>query len=431
MDISRRSLIVGASALSAGTLLSSCSASESGSPSGSGSAGGLGGEITVLTPAFSSGDHKAVYDAIVAEYNEIYPDVTVTTDHTDYGKLNEKLTVAVASGVIPDVIMSGMGWVEPFAAKGIYAELDASVMEGRDYPEAVLGPCQYQGSLYAVPSFLDTRCFVGNRELWDRAGISEAPTSFAEFREAAKEMTGGSGSNKQWGIIINGAGAARQLLAMAIGANGGSMFDADGTTALFTSPECVEAMQFLVDLIEDGSTSWDLKPAEGSPHPFLGGNIGMSVCPTTFWSDWSEGAPELVSEESSILFRMQNVRESIFLGGTLMSRSAQSRNAEAADAFVKHLSGVSSMQQICEIRGAVPATDEVLEQSASLQENRFIEYGVESLEFASYEGGSEAWMEIRGQLNPILEEALVGQTEVPVVMEKANAMAQEAIDRSA
>lgn len=431
MTITRRTMLAGAGLAGAGLALGACSAEEK-PKAGAGSAapGSLSGEISVISPAFTGEKRMKVYDEVVAAFNEVHPDVKVVTDHVSWSKLNEKLTVQIASGTIPDVIMSGVGWVEPFAAKEVYAEFDPAITGGREYTDKILAPCRYQDRLYALPVFLDTRSMIGNKTLWDKAGITEPPKNFEEFREAAKELTGGSGSSKQWGFMINSWGNARQTYAMALGAAGGTMFDESGTKALFNSPESLAAMEFLVGTIKDGSTTWQLKAAEGSPHPFLGGTIGISLCASAAWRSWHEGNSELVGDpERTTLFRMQDNEESIFLGGTLVSRSAQSKNAAAADAFVKHVAGPGAMQKICEVRNTVPALTEVLDASEKLKENRFVKYGVESLPYSASEGGTSAWMEIRGQINPILESALIGDTEVPAALDKANEMAQQAIDR--
>lgn len=429
MRVSRRALLAGAGALAGGALLGACSAEEDAPKAGASSVApeSLSGEISVLNPSFASDAQKKVWAAIIAKFNAKYANVKVNTDFTDYGKLNEKLTTALAGNLVPDVIMTGVGWIPPFAAKGVYAQFDESVIAGRGYTERVLETCRYQGKLYAIPWTQDTRSMIGNKELWDKAGISAPPKTFAELREAAKELTGGTGSNKQWGFIINSSGSARQILATFLGANNGTMFSPDGKTPLFTSPECTEALQLLVDIIKDGSSAWSLKPAEGSPHPFLGGKIGISLCPSSAWPTWSEANPTLLKPENSTLFRAQNKRMSTFLGGTMMSRSTSSKNAAAADAFIKFCTDTEPVTMACESLNTVPPLPAALKASTKLSENRLIKEGLDGLEYASFEGGSAAWMSIRGQIDPILEEALILKTEVPVVLEKVQKMAQDAI----
>lgn len=424
MAISRRSLLIGAGALGAAGVLSACG------DRSDGDAGGGGDEISVLTPAFALDHQRQVWDGLVTQFNEQHPDVTVTTDHTAWDKLNEKLTATTAAGITADVVMTGVGWVEQYANRGIFASLDETAVSTLDYSDQVLTPCRFDGDLYALPLLLDTRSMIGNRALWDAAGITEPPTTFDEFREVAKELTVGSGDTKQWGIVLNSVGSPASILTSAIGANDARMFSDDGNTSLLDTPECIEAMEFLVGLITDGSTSWDLRPAEGSPHPFLTGKFGMSLMPDFHWQAWSEGNPELIeSDEGSVMFRWQNDRESIFLGGTLVSRSATSQNPGAADQFIQFLCGADSVQQVCELHNATPPSQDVVDNSETLSSNRFVSFGVEGLPYASSEGGSPTYLEIRGQITPVLEEAFVGQRDAESAMVEAHRIAQEIIDR--
>lgn len=431
MRVSRRALLAGAGALAGGALLGACSEEDAGPKAGASSVapGDLSGEISVLNPGFATDDQKKVWNQMVATFNKTAPNVKVKTDFTDYGKLNEKITTALAGNLVPDVLMTGVGWIPPFAFKGVYAEFAPSLIEGRSYSDRVLSTCKYEDKLYAIPFTQDTRSLIGNKALWDKAGITTPPKDFAEFRAACKELTSGSGANKQWGFIINSSGSARQILASFLGANNGTMFSPDGKTPLFTSPECMEALQLLVDIIKDGSSSWDLKPAEGSPHPFLNGKFGISFCPSSAWPTWSEANADLLKPENSILFHATNKRESTFLGGTMMSRSKASKNAAAADEFIRIMTDTESVRQACETLNTVPPLTTSLEKSEKLKTNRLIKEGVDGLEFASFEGGTAAWLNIRGQLDPILEEALIGKSDVATALGKAQKMAEDAISQ--
>lgn len=427
--LSRRALLAGAGAVGLGAL-AGCGGS-SGKPAGSESAppGSLSGEVAVLTPQFGGDEGKQIMDGIIASFNTVHPDVTVTVDYTGFDKLNEKLTVAIAGGSVPDVMMTGVGWIPPFAHKKLFAPFDPAFVEGLEFTGPILEPCKFQDDLYAVPLLLDTRQVIYNKSMWDKAGITEPPASFADLRAAAKELTGGSGSSKQWGIILNGQGSPRQLLATLMGAGGAAMFSADGRTAQLNSPEAVAGLQLVVDMIKDGSTSWDLKAAEGSAHPFLTGNVAMAPVSAPVWPAWNEANPELMSEDGSGYFLPREKQPAAFLGGTLLSRAANSQNPEAADALIRHFIQPDVMEEVCVFGNSVPGIASVLDSSDELRSNRLVAAGVENLEFAVSEGGSPAWMEIRGKLDPILEEAFVGQSGVQEALDKANTMAQEAIDR--
>ena len=78
----------------------------------------VSGEISLLTPIFEgTPGQKLLEDELLPQFYEKYPDVKVNVDYTTYGNLNEKLTTSAVSGLVPDVMLMGVGWVEAFADK--------------------------------------------------------------------------------------------------------------------------------------------------------------------------------------------------------------------------------------------------------------------------------------------------------------------------
>src|SRR5699024_2441756 len=82
----------------------------------------LAGSIRLLTPALV-GDARPDFDAMIDAIREQNPGVEVIVDQTDWDKLNEKLSTSIAGGLVPDVIMSGVGWTHPFAHKNIFGQI--------------------------------------------------------------------------------------------------------------------------------------------------------------------------------------------------------------------------------------------------------------------------------------------------------------------
>ncbi len=47
----------------------------------------------------------------------------VEPDFATYNNLNEKISTSIAAGIPYDVMVTGVGWVQPFASKRIFADL--------------------------------------------------------------------------------------------------------------------------------------------------------------------------------------------------------------------------------------------------------------------------------------------------------------------
>lgn len=87
------------------------------------------GNIRMVTPIFEGAEGQKALEDLLAKFKTKYPKVTVEVDHTSYSKLNEKLTTSIASGRPYDVMLMGVGWIPPFAAKGVLAPLDQTAAE--------------------------------------------------------------------------------------------------------------------------------------------------------------------------------------------------------------------------------------------------------------------------------------------------------------
>lgn len=419
MDLTRRSLFTGGAALGTAGLLAACGGTSSSSSSDN-------PELTLLTPDYSQADRKTQLESVLDTYRS-EAGTGVAVDYTDWSKLNEKITASIGGGVLSDLIMTGVGWVEPFAMKSVYAEASPDVFDGLEFTQGVVSTAQYEGKNFAVPLYADTRYLVANRAMFDEAGV-DIPTSFEELREAAKELTAGEGAGKQWGIAIAGPDP-RHLLVQFMGANDITMFDETGLTPQFTDQRMIDSLQIMLDMMSDGSTSWDLRAAEGGIHPFVDKKCAMSIATVSTWKDWDAVDPALLTEEQTELFLPENTQKSMFLGGTLLSRSANSKNPEQADALMAYLAQPEQMGALSAAVNKVPATAEALATQPDLAADRSIAYGSENLDHAVSEGGSPAWMELRGELNGILEPAFLGRATAEEVLEKAQQTAEDAISR--
>jgi multiple sugar transport system substrate-binding protein len=374
---------------------------------------GVGGDLTLLTPIYEGTEgNRLLEEEILPAFYEEYPDVTVSVDYTTYGNLNEKLTTAVAGGLIPDVMMMGVGWVEAFAANGVLAELDglgvtAESLAG-DYTPQILQGGIVDGSLYALPIMLDTRFGCARMDLLSEAGYEEPPGSWEELREYAVELTerDSDGTLQRAGFDLLSMDL-RQMYEVFLFSAGGSLFDDEITQPAFNSPEGVAALEFITDLvIEDRVEDIGFSGTDVDVHPLLNGRAAMAVCHNNLWIQLQEAAPELADQIQPFL--INGTQPGMFFGGTLATVSASSDNPEAALALAQFLAGPEPSLAANEQRGNVPALTELLD-SDYVQGNPLVQFAMENLDVAQREGGPPQWLEIRGDFSPAIESALLGQ----------------------
>ena len=400
---------------------------------GSSGSQGADGEITLLTPIFEGSTGKAVLEGeLIPQFEKENPGVTVNVDYTDYGSLNEKLTTSMASGLVPDVMMMGVGWIEGFAEKGVLADLGEYDLSESGLSEImneqVLKAGEWDGKLYAVPTMLDARYGIARKDLLAEAGFDSPPSDWDELREYAKALTKRDAKGKltQAGLDVMTLDP-RQMFEVFLFSNGGTLFNEDATAPAFNSPEGVEALQYVVDLVrEDKVEDIGYSSSDADTYPVINGRAAMMVGHNDYWVKAQESNPEVADQ--LVPFMIHGTQDAMFQGGTLVTVANSSDNKESAVALLEFLTDAEASLAANEQRGNVPALGELLD-SDYVTSNTAVQFAMENLDNAHPEGGVPAWLEIRGDFEAAIQAALLGQKTPQEALDGLAASAQEAMDR--
>lgn len=420
MALSRRNLFMLGGAAAAAGGLAAC-----GGASGGGGGGGSQ-ELSILTPIFADSTGKQILeDEIGGSFDS---ELTLSVDYTPWDRLNEKISTGIAGGLSTDVIMSGVGWVPPFAHKGVFSEIDESVLEGLGIHEKLLDTCRFDGGLYALPYMMDGRMLIANRQLLDERGLTEQPETLEDFRELLKEAQGGD-VTVPLDMFSNNI---RQTWIHLMGAYGGSMFTEDGSAVAFDDGTGEAALEFMIGLIEDGSTDFDVRLAEGQPRPWQQKQVLFEINSSAFWPAVKEQSPDMLGEDVLEPWMMPGSQGNdpvMFLGGTLVSVGGGAQDPERATEFIRHLYQPELLAMTSIDDGQVPAVAD-LPQDEELLSNRLLTFVNDNLDHTvASEGGSPAWMEIRGTLNGQIEACVTGQQSPADTIAQIKSDAEQAISR--
>lgn len=400
----RRLLGLGAATAAAGTL-AACGGPAAGRTGEPGR-----GSLRLLTPIFDRADGQKLLEKLLADFRRTRPGISVTVDYTLYNKLNEKITTSLVSGRPYDVMMMGVGWVPPFAARGLLAALDADQAElDRLYhPQVIRSGCRYEGGLYARPVVLDCRMGVYRKDLLEQAGIPGPPRTLTELREMARELTiRKNGTLRRAGMDVLSYDP-RQMFLPLMWAHGGELFR-NGRPA-FAEDEAVAGLRWMVDLIrKDRSEEYGFASPTQVASPLIQGRAVMGIAHNDLWRQVKEIKPELIEEDLIGAFTLREVRPAMFQGGTLATVSAGSQHLLAAKELVRFLSGPDAALQAAEQRGNIPATLPS-RNAAYVRGDALVHHALEHLDEAHSEGGVPAWLDIRDQFKPAIEGALLGRT---------------------
>lgn len=400
-------------------------------PSGSTGAGEVSGTIRLLTPIFEGAEGQKTLEGLLATFKQKYPKVSVEVDYTTYAKLNEKLTTSIAGGRPYDVMLMGVGWIPPFAAKGVLADLgeSADALTSR-FNKRVVDPGVYQGKVYALPIMLDTRFGIYRKDIFAEAGLSAAPKNFDELRDMGRKLTKREGGKLVRAGVDILSNDLRQTFLPLMWANGGELFTPDGKVA-FNSPASVAALQLMTDIIVTDKTEdfGYTQPGAATGIPLVQGRAAMMVGHNNVWLEIEKNAPDLVKDGKIGFFPIANTRAAMFQGGTLGTVAAKSQHPAAAKALVQFLADSEAALAACRQRGNVPAL-KALESSEYVKANPSVQFAMGNLDSAFSEGGVPAWLEIRGDFKAAIESALLGKKSPQQALDELAAKATQVMARA-
>ena len=432
--LNRRQLLGAAGAAGIGLAAAACgttsSTTSAKSPAKVDSNAALKGTLNLLTPEFAGTEGKAALEGKVLKgFTAKHPDVKFQVDYTPWDKLNEKLSTQIAGGSPSDIIMFGMGWTQPFAQKKIIAEIDKTAIGADDVVPNLLENASYDGKLFSVPMHLESRPFIFRKDLLGKVGISEDDLkvdTIDEFTAMLKEIKGATGKTP----LDMLTSSLRQAWGQMIFAFGGTQFAPDGMSITFDQEPGVKALQWLVDLQKEGLSDFTQRVATGQPGPYQTGKAMIGWQSSGVWPTFAKQAPDLLKEDALgiMLCPGQSAdTKVIYQGGTLAALSARSKNPEAAIAAIAYMMSDEGLTEQVRFTGKVPAR--TLPADPELDANKLAAFSAENLKYSVTDGGTPAWMEIRGKMDPVMEAAVLGKKSVTDTIAELKQLSEDAIGR--
>ncbi|MEK7665523.1 MAG: extracellular solute-binding protein [Patescibacteria group bacterium] len=219
-------------------------------------------------------DDEDNYDDVVSSYRTLHPNVSIEYREFRFDEYEEELIRALAEGEGPDVFLVHNTWVEQYKSlmqpmpKTItigYQEVRGRVKKEvvnilrtentlserslkSDFVDVVAQDVirSYQANedtapedrIFGLPMALDTIALYWNKDLFNAAGIAEAPDTWDEFQEAVIALTK---VDKDGNIVQSGVGMgtsenverASDLLALLMLQNGTEMISSNGRDVTF------------------------------------------------------------------------------------------------------------------------------------------------------------------------------------------------------
>ncbi|MEN2739896.1 sugar ABC transporter substrate-binding protein [Microbacterium sp. X-17] len=208
----------------------------------SGSGGASTAKSITLEDYYTDGSHDAQYAKCEASTG-----IKVNAVHVAGASLIQKVLQQVSSKTLPDVLMLDNPDVQQIAATGALAPLKDFGITGDGLTPAAVKAGTYKGQLYGAQPLANSIALFYNTDILQAAGV-QPPKTWDELRTAARQLTDASKGRYGFAMSnINTYEGTWQFLPF-FWSNGGNEKN-------IATPQAAQALQFVLDLQNDGSLS--------------------------------------------------------------------------------------------------------------------------------------------------------------------------------
>jgi multiple sugar transport system substrate-binding protein len=236
--------------------------------------------IHVLTMD-QAGLKPAEIDQIVKDFEAQNPDIKVVMEYVGYDYVHDKIITGMAANPPAyDAAMIDVIWPDEFIKDGYLLDVTSRVtadMKTNMFPASWNGVTR-NGKIYGMPWLMDVKYFMYNKDILQKAGITNPPTTWEELVDQAKIIKSKGLSeypivwswNQKEGVVCD--------FTVLLYGNGGAFLDANGKP-VFNNEKGVQVLTWMKQTLDDGlsnpsSVSSDENAVEAD---FLAGKSAFAV----------------------------------------------------------------------------------------------------------------------------------------------------------
>jgi multiple sugar transport system substrate-binding protein len=202
------------------------------------------------------------WNEVIAKFETEHPGVSVEMTKVARSEYADTMFTMFAGGAAPDIVhlaafeyqvFADQGWLEDLGPWFAKTDLDLENWAGQ-------GTCEWEGNTYCLMLLYTAYVFAYNEALLEEAGVTEIPSDWNSFIEAARKATrdtDGDGVTDVYGVGLDTTGGTNMMhdiLNFVLDAGG--RWTVNGEPA-FDSPAVVEALTRWKTIIDERLTPVD------------------------------------------------------------------------------------------------------------------------------------------------------------------------------
>jgi multiple sugar transport system substrate-binding protein len=199
------------------------------------------------------GREGEVVKSLVSEFERENPALHLVVQQVPWTSAHEKLLTAFVGRSTPDLAQLGNTWIPELAAIGALEKLDdrvaaSTAVAPAAYFSGVWQTNVFEGALYGVPWYVDTRVLFYRPDLLARAGFREPPRDWETWREAMRKIKALQDPAAHPILLPTNEWEQATILGLQ---EGSTLLTGDGTRGVFREPAFAAAARFYADLFRE------------------------------------------------------------------------------------------------------------------------------------------------------------------------------------
>jgi putative chitobiose transport system substrate-binding protein len=190
------------------------------------------------------------FNDLITKFEAENPDIKVRWVDVPWSDMQSKILTAVSAKTAPDVVNLNPDFASQLAGRGAWLTLDDQVPADvkQQYLPKIWQAGTLDGKSFGLPWYLTTSVAITNTDLMQQAGISQAPTTYAELAQAARQIKEKTGKYAFFATFVpeDSAEVLQSFVQM-----GATLVDDQGKAA-FNTPAGKAVFQYWVDLYKAG-----------------------------------------------------------------------------------------------------------------------------------------------------------------------------------
>ena len=251
--------------------------------------GGSGEEVTLNVIAAQYGTQTADWwKGFEEDFEAANENIDLVVDVVSWNDIYTVVNTRIGNNQAPDIL--NIDVFADYQAEGLLLPAKDYVSEETyaKFYQSFLDQSVVDGTVWAIPDLASARAMYYNKDILAAVGC-EVPTTWDELVDVCKKIKAYDSSIYPWGVDMT-TDEGQACFAYYIWNNGGDFTDANGNWTL-NDPKNVEAIEFIIDMVNQGLTNSD--PATETRYAnqdmFGAGKVAMMIGPNSIPTYCAEG----------------------------------------------------------------------------------------------------------------------------------------------